>query len=165
MANTGESNLSKGEDGSNREQALADRSRELGRKTNILEKARVYLSGPMDFVASREHERNTGWRTRMGQFLQQFGATVFDPWNKPRVVGMPHYGKEDEFTLGAVSPRSPNRLTKTTRPDRDDRAPGMGRDAQRARRRVPDDGRRRSLVHSRLGTKRSSGLEHSEVLR
>lgn len=48
----------------------------------------------MDFVASREEEKKNGWRNRIGQFLSQFGATVFDPWNKPSVVGMPHYGEE-----------------------------------------------------------------------
>jgi len=99
MANVCEPSPSGAEGGTSLEQALADRSEELGRKANILDKARVYLSGPMDFVASREHEKNSGWRTRLCQFLQQFGTTVFDPWNKPKVVGMPHYGKEDEFTL------------------------------------------------------------------
>jgi hypothetical protein len=49
----------------------------------------------MDFVASRAEEKSTGWRNRVGQFLRQFGVTVYDPWNKPSVVGMPHYGEED----------------------------------------------------------------------
>jgi hypothetical protein len=65
----------------------------------ILDRTRVYLSGPMDFVPSREDEKNFGWRTRLGQFLKRHGVTVFDPWNKPEVSGMPHYGKEDEFTI------------------------------------------------------------------
>lgn len=66
----------------------------------ILDRARVYLSGPMDFVASREEEKAKGWRTRVSQFLlERMGTTVFDPWNKPEVSGMPHYGKEDEFTV------------------------------------------------------------------
>lgn len=66
----------------------------------ILDRARVYLSGPMDFVASREEEKAKGWRTRISQFLlERMGTTVFDPWNKPEVSGMPHYGKEDEFTV------------------------------------------------------------------
>lgn len=54
----------------------------------------------MDFVASREEEKKNGWRTRITQFLNKFGTTVYDPWNKPEVSGMPHYGKEDEFTVG-----------------------------------------------------------------
>jgi hypothetical protein len=66
----------------------------------ILDRARVYLSGPMDFVPSREEEKANGWRTRVSEFLtQRMGTTVFDPWNKPEVSGMQHYGKEDEFTV------------------------------------------------------------------
>lgn len=60
--------------------------------------ARVYLSGPMDFVASRAVEKATGWRNRLGEFLQFFGVTVFDPWNKPDVRGVHEYGKEGEGT-------------------------------------------------------------------
>jgi hypothetical protein len=60
----------------------------------LLRGARVYLSGPMDFVASREAEQKSGWRTRIGQVLQGFGAVVFDPWNKPDVRGLHEYGKE-----------------------------------------------------------------------
>jgi hypothetical protein len=52
----------------------------------------------MDFVSSREEEKKFGWRTRVGAFLRRFGTTVYDPWNKPPVAGMGHYGKEDEFT-------------------------------------------------------------------
>lgn len=70
-----------------------------GKQGGILDRARAYLSGPMDFVASREEERKFGWRTRVGEFLLHHGVTVFDPWNKPEVSGMPHYGKEDEFTV------------------------------------------------------------------
>ena len=40
----------------------------------------MYLSGPMDFVASRASEKQFGWRNRMSQFLQTMGTTVFDPW-------------------------------------------------------------------------------------
>lgn len=65
----------------------------------ILDRARVYLSGPMDFVVSREDEKRFGWRTRLSDFLLAMGTTVFDPWNKPEVSGMAHYGKEDEFTV------------------------------------------------------------------
>ena len=39
----------------------------------LLRDARVYLSGPMDFVASRAAEKATGWRTRIGQFLRRLG--------------------------------------------------------------------------------------------
>jgi hypothetical protein len=30
----------------------------------LLQGARVYLSGPMDFVASRAAEKHSGWRNR-----------------------------------------------------------------------------------------------------
>lgn len=82
-----------------RDGALRQRSKALGRKRNILSGARVYLSGPMDFVASRAQEKKSGWRTRVGEFLRRHGAVAYDPWSKPTVIGMPHYGKEDEFTL------------------------------------------------------------------
>jgi hypothetical protein len=65
---------------------------------NLLRDARVYLSGPMDFVASREVEKKTGWRNRVGDFLKRLGVTVFDPWFKPEVYGLHEYGKEDETT-------------------------------------------------------------------
>ena len=60
----------------------------------LLKGARVYLSGPMDFVASRESERKDGWRVRIGAVLREFGAIVFDPWNKPQVRGLHGYGRE-----------------------------------------------------------------------
>jgi hypothetical protein len=60
--------------------------------------ARVYLSGPMDFVASRAAEKATGWRTRIGQFLRRLGVVVFDPWEKPEVRAMHDYGAEGEGT-------------------------------------------------------------------
>jgi hypothetical protein len=63
--------------------------------TGLLQGARVYLSGPMDFVASRAAEKHLGWRNRVGEFLQAYGVTVFDPWFKPEVRGMYAYGKED----------------------------------------------------------------------
>lgn len=69
----------------------------LGKK-NLLRCSRVYLSGPMDFVASRDEEKRNGWRNRVSQFLQRFEVTVYDPWNKPTVAGLPHYGKEDEHS-------------------------------------------------------------------
>lgn len=83
-------------------QALAARRRHMAKKKKgNLEGSRVYLSGPMDFVASRVEEKRNGWRNRIGQFLRPMGVTVFDPWNKPEVTGMPEYGKEDEFTSKA----------------------------------------------------------------
>ncbi|MFA5014164.1 MAG: hypothetical protein WC549_01295 [Actinomycetota bacterium] len=60
----------------------------------LLQGARVYLSGPMDFVASRAEEQKHGWRTRVGEFLRGMGVTVFDPWDKPEVRGLHEYGHE-----------------------------------------------------------------------
>ena len=60
-----------------------------------MKSARVYLSGPMDFVASRAAEKQLGWRNRVGQFLHGMGVTVFDPWFKPDVRGLHEYGRED----------------------------------------------------------------------
>jgi len=68
-------------------------------KDGFLKNARVYLSGPMDFVASRAEEKKSGWRVRVGQFLKSFGATVFDPWLKPKVRGLHEYGREDITTI------------------------------------------------------------------
>src|SRR2546427_13152519 len=65
------------------------------RKNGLLEGARVYLSGPMDFVASGAAEKQFGWRKRVGEFLQTMGVTVFDPWFKPDVRGLHEYGRED----------------------------------------------------------------------
>lgn len=69
--------------------------------TNLLEGTRVYLSGPMDFVASRAAEAKFGWRTRVGEFLKAMGVTVFDPWNKPQVRGLFEYGREGVETTNA----------------------------------------------------------------
>ena len=69
------------------------------KRRNFLEGSRVYLAGPMDFVASRESERRYGWRTRIREFLAQLGVTVFDPWDKPDVRGLFEYGKEDIKTI------------------------------------------------------------------
>ena len=66
---------------------------------HFLRGARVYLSGPMDFVASRADEKKLGWRNRVGDFLRAQGATVFDPWFKPGVRGMHQYGLEDLNTV------------------------------------------------------------------
>lgn len=65
------------------------------RNSRLLQGARVYLSGPMDFVASRTAEKQSGWRNRVSQFLQEMGVTVFDPWFKPEVRGLHEYGRED----------------------------------------------------------------------
>ncbi len=66
---------------------------------NFLRGARVYLSGPMDFVASRADEKKLGWRNRVGDFLRAQGAIVFDPWFKPGVRGAHQYGLEDIDTI------------------------------------------------------------------
>jgi len=68
-------------------------------KKDHLNGARVYLSGPMDFVASRAEEKKNGWRVRVKQFLQSYGATVFDPWEKPKIRGLHEYGKEDATSI------------------------------------------------------------------
>jgi hypothetical protein len=65
------------------------------RANRLLQGARVYLSGPMDFVASRTAEKQFGWRNRVSDFLQGMGVTVFDPWFKPDVRGLHEYGRED----------------------------------------------------------------------
>lgn len=59
-----------------------------------LKGARVYLSGPMDFVYNREMEEKFGWRARLAAFLSDMKVTVFDPWNKPKVRWFYEYGKE-----------------------------------------------------------------------
>lgn len=66
---------------------------------HFLRGARVYLSGPMDFVASRADEKRLGWRNRVGEFLRAHGAIVFDPWFKPAVRGLHQYGLEDLHTI------------------------------------------------------------------
>jgi hypothetical protein len=48
----------------------------------------------MDFVASRASEAKYGWRNRVREFLEEMGAIVFDPWNKPQVRGLHEYGRE-----------------------------------------------------------------------
>jgi hypothetical protein len=49
----------------------------------------------MDFVASRAAEKKLGWRNRVGEFLEAYRVTVFDPWFKPDVRGLHEYGRED----------------------------------------------------------------------
>lgn len=70
-------------------------------KRSLLTGTRVYLSGPMDFVASREEEMKNGWRTRVGAFLRARGCVVFDPWQKPAVRGLQEYGREGLDTAKA----------------------------------------------------------------
>jgi hypothetical protein len=70
-------------------------------KKNVFKGARAYLSGPMDFVASRAKEKKYGWRNRLGQFLKSYGVTVLDPWNKPGIRGLYEYGKEDVQSVNA----------------------------------------------------------------
>lgn len=65
---------------------------------NLLAGSRVYLSGPMDFVNSREREKASGWRAQLGGYLEHLGCRVFDPWNKPRVRGLHEYGREDAIS-------------------------------------------------------------------
>ena len=74
-------------------------------KLGLLQGARVYLSGPMDFVASRAAEKDSGWRNRVSQFLQTFDVTVFNPWFKPEVRGLNEYGREDVKSGGRIKER------------------------------------------------------------
>ena len=69
-------------------------TRKYTRRRGLLNGARAYLSGPMDFVADRAAEKKYGWRNRVSQFLRYYGVTVFDPWNKPEVLGLYEYGRE-----------------------------------------------------------------------
>ncbi|MFZ0122951.1 MAG: hypothetical protein WAL48_02040 [Xanthobacteraceae bacterium] len=74
---------------------MTGRNEKAGRQAKgLLSGSRVYLSGPMDFVASRELEKKHGWRARIGQVLREWGAVVFDPWGKPDVRGLHGYGEE-----------------------------------------------------------------------
>jgi hypothetical protein len=75
------------------------------RKVELLQGARVYLSGPMDFVASRSAEKQFGWRNRVSEFLQAMGVTVFDPWFKPDVRGLHEYGREDVNSADKIKER------------------------------------------------------------
>jgi hypothetical protein len=77
---------------------MGAKRRKAGR---LLHGARVYLSGPMDFVASRANERRFGWRNRVGEFLRKLGVVVFDPWDKPKVRGFHEYGREGDDTTDA----------------------------------------------------------------
>lgn len=72
---------------------------------NPLAGSTAYLSGPMDFVGSREEERKFGWRTRVSAFLSDLGVTVLDPWEKPEAVGRQNYGMENERSLDEIRNR------------------------------------------------------------
>ncbi len=72
---------------------------------HMLQGARVYLSGPMDFVASRAAEKKLGWRNRIGDLLESMGVTVFDPWYKPSVRGLHEYGRENEVSTRRIRQR------------------------------------------------------------
>lgn len=68
---------SQGTPASEQGEGAAGRDHQTLEKTaELLADARVYLPGPMDFVASREEESQTGRRTRVTEFLRQFGTTV-----------------------------------------------------------------------------------------
>jgi hypothetical protein len=68
-------------------------------ETTFFKGTRVYLSGPMDFVADRDIERTSGWRTHIKELMQSYGATVYDPWDKPDIRGLHEYGREELKTL------------------------------------------------------------------
>src|SRR5271163_1128448 len=65
---------------------------------SILQGARIYLSGPMDFLLCAEQEKQSGWRSRLRHFLKPFGAIVYDPWSKPVIVGQDAYGQNYEYS-------------------------------------------------------------------
>lgn len=64
------------------------------KNNNILEKTRVYLSGPMDFVGSRVIEKYLGWRSIITPIFKALSIRVLDPWNKPKIRGHRDYGIE-----------------------------------------------------------------------
>ncbi len=69
------------------------------RPKNMLHDARFYLSGPMDFVASRAREKKSGWRSRVSDFLRKYNIKVMDPWYKPSPKGLGEFGREDENSM------------------------------------------------------------------
>lgn len=89
-------------------------------KPGLLKGARVYLSGPMDFVASRENEMKFGWRNRVSSFLKRLGVTVFDPWNKPEVRGLLEFDAAEDVTNTDVRERWTFRKGKLGARDRAD---------------------------------------------
>jgi hypothetical protein len=91
---------------------MPNSKREIDRSKNPLRGSRAYLSGPMDFVASRAFEKEYGWRNRVAQFLRALGVTVFDPWNKPAVKGFDAYGEE---SVKSIETREKWTFENTTR--------------------------------------------------
>ena len=65
--------------------------------SGLLARARVYLSGPMYYGGEAHGEGEGGWRTRVADFLESQGATVFNPWEKPPVRGIGEYGREGDM--------------------------------------------------------------------
>ncbi|HZC75898.1 MAG TPA: hypothetical protein VE220_07990 [Gaiellaceae bacterium] len=63
----------------------------------MLNGARVYLSGPMYYGGEEHGEGEGGWRSRVADFLEAQGATVFNPWQKPHVRGVGEYGREGDM--------------------------------------------------------------------
>ncbi len=51
---------------------------------NRLDGMRTYLAGAMDRVP----DGGVGWRNRITPMLKSLGVTVFDPCDKPIVVGV-----------------------------------------------------------------------------
>lgn len=69
----------------------------LDRADGLLDRARIYLSGPMYYGGEADGEGEGGWRTRITDFLETHGATVFNPWQKPQVRGLGDYGREGDM--------------------------------------------------------------------
>ena len=82
----------------NKKEKIENETQAAQKRAGFLNNARVYLSGPMDFVHCRKTEKEMGWRARISHFLKDLGITVFDPWAKPQVLGMYDYGREGERT-------------------------------------------------------------------
>lgn len=87
----------------------------IEQKNGILRHTRCYLSGPMDYVSSRYQEKTAGWRVKVRQFLASLGSTVFDPWEKPKLVGLHEYGKEDIRNTKLVKDWTFEKTAKGTR--------------------------------------------------
>ena len=85
---------------------------EAEHKSGLLDRARVYLSGPMYYGGEAHGDGDGGWRRRVADFLEAQGATVFNPWQKPPVRGGPYLpggtlstlvaGGNDQLAWGAA---------------------------------------------------------------
>lgn len=93
------------------------KSRSRRRHKNLLHGSRVYLSGPMDFVASRADEQKIGWRNRVSEFLKRLGVTVFDPSNPRFEAFMNTDSKAKRAPRGGIVGAMP--------PERKERKPGL----------------------------------------